>query len=390
MIVSEVVFLTTTFVVLYVILGYPLLLRLMVSSHTQPILRSADTRKVSLILPVRNGEEWIREKLGSILALDYPPDSVEILIVSDGSTDQTESIVGEFSDPRIQFLRLAPAGKAAALNEAISKASGEILFFTDVRQPLGADSLRNLVSCFADSRVGVVSGELVMLPAMNQSESSSGLYWRYEKWIRKQLSQIDSVPGATGCIYAMRRELAVRMPVGTLADDMYLPIAAFLMGFRIIFDETARAFDRPVAVGAEFRRKVRTLAGVYQVIAAFPVLLTPRNRMWFHFLSHKAARLLLPWALLVNFVACVFLPAPWSFFGVFTHAIVWALATLDYVAPERSFLKKLTSPARTFLALMIAAACAASVFFLPSQIFWTSRPPSLEMADSGSRSSQDS
>ncbi len=105
--------------------------------------------------------------------------------------------------------------------------------------------------------------------------------------------------GATGCIYAMRRELAAPLPEGTLNDDMYLPLEAFFRGYRVILDDSALAFDYPTPLASEFRRKVRTLAGVYQIVGSYPALLGPRNRMWIHFFSHKLARLVMPWAMIV-------------------------------------------------------------------------------------------
>ena len=178
------------------------------------------------------------------------------------------SSAGSQDRAKIEFLAVPKGGKAAALNAALARATGEILFFTDVRQQLHPDSLANLVACFADPQVGVASGELVIRDGTGLEEASVGLYWKYEKWIRKQLSRLDSVMGATGCIYAMRRELAAPLPEGTLNDDMYLPLGAFFRGYRVILDDSALAFDYPTPLASEFRRKVRTLAGVYQIVGS--------------------------------------------------------------------------------------------------------------------------
>src|SRR5207302_6306163 len=140
------------------------------------------------------------------LALKYPAHLVDIIVVLDGSTDNSRSIAESFVDRcSLQVIALPRGGKATALNAAIAKAAGEILFFTDVRQALDPESLSNLVSCFSDPEIGVVSGELIIRDSGGIEEASVGLYWKYEKWIRKLLSGIDSIPGATGCIYAMRR-----------------------------------------------------------------------------------------------------------------------------------------------------------------------------------------
>jgi len=365
------VFVSSAVFCVYTIAVYPLLLALRAWLWPRPIARAAWQARVSVILPVHNGERWIGAKLQSILDLNYPPELVEILVVSDGSTDATESIVGEYAQrPNVQLLPIRRRGKAAAINAALDQAQGEILFFTDVRQQLDRDSLRNLVACFSDPTVGVASGELVIREGEGVEEASVGLYWKYEKWIRKQLSRVDSVLGATGCIYAMRRNLAPRLPEGTLADDMYLPLAAFFRGYRVILDDTALAYDYPTQLSSEFRRKVRTLAGVYQIIGQYPALLGPANRMWIHFFSHKLARLLMPYALIAAAVASFGLPAPWDRAALAAQALFYLAALADSWLPRRNPLRRITSPARTFTVLVAASLCAVSILFVPSRILW--------------------
>jgi cellulose synthase/poly-beta-1,6-N-acetylglucosamine synthase-like glycosyltransferase len=267
-------------------------------------------------------------------------------------------------------LRIPGGGKAVALNAGIERARGEILLFTDVRQALAPDSLRNLVACFADASVGAASGELVIRDGETIEELSVGLYWKHEKWLRKRESRVDSVMGATGCIYAMRRELAVALPAGTLVDDMFLPLAAFFRGYRVILDETATAFDYPTALDSEFRRKVRTQAGVYQIMGLYPQLLTPRNRMWFAFVSHKLARLLLPFALLVAAATTPALDEPCRASAIVAQALFYGLALADWWIPPGFFAKRLTSPLRSFVVLLAAAFCAVFVLLRPARSIW--------------------
>jgi glycosyltransferase involved in cell wall biosynthesis len=355
----------------YTTFGYPLLLGLLARWRERPVRKAPWRATVSVILPVFNGERWMAAKLESIRALDYPAELLEILVVSDGSTDGTETIVQRFaSRSKLAYLALPRSGKAAALNAALAKASGEILFFTDVRQQLDPGSLANLVACFADPEVGVASGELVIRDGTGLEEASVGLYWKYEKWIRKQLSRVDSVLGATGCIYAMRRELALPLPVGTLNDDMYLPLGAFFRGYRVILDDAALAFDYPTPLASEFRRKVRTLAGVYQIVRTYPALLGPRNRMWIHFFSHKLARLLMPWAMIAAAIASFGLPAPWNVRAIGAQASAYSLALLDAWLPANFPLKRLTSPLRTFAVLMTASLCSLAILFVPARVLW--------------------
>ena len=355
----------------YVLFGYPLLLDLWARVRSRPVRKGPLRAAVSIILPVHNGEKWIGSKLESILALNYPAELVEILVADDGSIDATRGIAQSFTGrARLHILQLPRGGKAAALNAAIAKASGDILFLTDVRQEVHPDSLANLVACFADDSIGVASGELIIRDGTGIEAASVGLYWKYEKWIRKRLSRLDSIPGATGCIYAMRRALACPMPPDALVDDMYLPLAAFFRGYRAILDETALAFDQPTELAGEFRRKVRTLAGVYQSIGQYPELLGPRNRMWIHFVSHKLGRLLMPWALILAAAVTWFLPRPWNLWAAAAQAVCYGLALLDYALHDDSPLKRLTSPARTFVVLMAASLCAVSIFFIPARVFW--------------------
>jgi poly-beta-1,6-N-acetyl-D-glucosamine synthase len=365
------VFALSALFVVYVLIGYPLLLAAL--ARRKPRLvnkRLSGYPRVSVLLPVRNGEPWIRRKLESIRDLDYPHERVEVIVVSDGSEDATEQIARPFPLENLRVFAIPRGGKAVALNKAIEHASGEILFFTDVRQELDPDSLRNLVACFADASVGAASGELIIREGETHAEANTGLYWKYEKWIRKRLSRIDSVLGATGCIYAMRARLAAPLPPDTILDDMYLPLKAFFRGYRVILDDTAKAYDYPTSLKTEFRRKVRTLAGVYQTIGDFPALLGPGNRMWVHFVSHKLGRLLLPWALLLVLAASFGLPEPLRSATLAAQAAFYGLALLDALLPETSRLKRISSPVRIFVVLMLAALCAVSIFFVPRRILW--------------------
>jgi cellulose synthase/poly-beta-1,6-N-acetylglucosamine synthase-like glycosyltransferase len=364
------VFLLSAAFAVYVVFGYPVLLGLLARLRPRPVHKQPQLKTVSVLLPVRNGEAWLGQKLESILALDYPRELLQIIVISDGSTDGTEAAARAFASQGVELISIPQSGKATALNEGMRRARGEILFFTDVRQKLDPAALGNLVACFADPRVGVASGELIILRGGTLEEANVGLYWRYEKWIRKCQSRLDSVVGATGCIYAMRASLAGPLAADTILDDVNLPLRAFFQGYRVILDGTARAYDHPTSLGSEFRRKVRTLAGVYQTIGQYPALLGPRNRVWIHFISHKLGRLLLPWALLMALAASFGLPAYWRKAALCAQAAVLALALLDVVLPDRFPLKRLTSPVRTALVLIAASFCAAFFLILPRRNLW--------------------
>lgn len=323
-------------------------------------------------MAVHNGEDLIRRKLDSLFALDYPRELLNIIVISDGSTDGTEAIVREFEHRGVTLLAAPRGGKAAALNRGLAAAEGEILFFTDVRQPLEPQCVRHLVSNFADASVGAVTGELRLVRGDTGEQADMDLYWRYEVWARQRHSEIDSLFTATGCIYAMRRTLAAPLPEDTLIDDAILPLGAFFRGYRVVFDPAAVAFDYPAVSGTEFRRRFRTLAGLWQVHARMPALFTGANRMRFHFLSHKFSRLLLPWLILVFFGAAAALPQSW-----FRSALLWAgaawliLALADGLVPPAWFPKRLTSMAHTFLIMNAAALASVAVFLVPATRLWT-------------------
>jgi cellulose synthase/poly-beta-1,6-N-acetylglucosamine synthase-like glycosyltransferase len=362
--------------VVYVLFGYPALLWLMARRRARPVRRGECEPTVSILLAVYNGERFLEQKLRSILELEYPREKMQVIVASDGSTDATEEIAERFAAQGVRLLRLERGGKPAALNAAMREATGEMLVFTDVRQALEPGSLRRLMENFADAEVGAASGELVVLEGAGRGEADMGLYWRYEVWIRLRLSALDSIFGASGAYYAMRRTLTKPLPTDALLDDMHLPLAAFFQGYRLIVDPRARMFDYPAGMETEFRRKVRTLAGNYQILRAYPALLGPANRMWLHYVSYKFARLLLPFAMIV-FAACsLAAPAPWGPLLWSGEALFCAAAAADLVIPEKMRLKRITSPVRAFVTLMAAALAAVSIFFLPSRRLW--RPTQLK------------
>ncbi len=355
---------------LYLVAGYPVLLAYVPWRLRPPIRKElATTRSVTALIAVYNGEKFLRQKLDSILALDYPKDLLEILVISDGSSDRTDEIASGFAASGVRLLRVPRGGKAAALNAGIAQAKGEILFFTDVRQRLAPNSLRHLAGCFADPTVGSVTGELHIVSSSG-AEAGMSLYWRYEIWARRQMSAIDSMCGATGCIYALRRDLARPLPADTLLDDIALPLGAFFAGYRLIVEPEAKAYDLPSPMGSEFSRHVRTLAGVWQLLARFPQLLGSGDRMRLHFLSHKFGRLLMPYMALVAALSSFGLADPWRALALASIGGAGALALLDLLTPESWPLKRLTSPFRTLVVMQAASLCSCSVFFLPAQRLW--------------------
>jgi cellulose synthase/poly-beta-1,6-N-acetylglucosamine synthase-like glycosyltransferase len=356
--------------IFYIIIGYPCLLHVIARLYPNPFRREDRLFGVSIVIPVHNGARFLRQKLESLLHLDYPADVLEILVVSDGSTDETNSIAREYAHQGVQLLSVPRLGKAAALNAAVHHVRGEILVFTDVRQTLEPDSIKLLIAPFADPSVGVVSGELILREGTTRDEADVGLYWKYESWIRRNLSWLDSTIGATGPFYAIRRRLFQPIPEDILLDDVYLPMKIFFAHYRLVLEPKAIAYDYPMTREREFSRKVRTLGGNYQLLLRMPTLLGRRNRLLWHFVSYKLGRLCLPWLTLALLITGFRLPLPWNLLVTGGAAAFGGLAAMDRGIPERSLLKRISSPARTFVILMLATIEGFKVLFVPPRSVW--------------------
>jgi poly-beta-1,6-N-acetyl-D-glucosamine synthase len=337
----QIVFWAALGLVLYVYVGYPALLALW--ARLRPRSHQIDPQylpSVSIVVAARNEARRLPGRIENLLAVDYPAERLEIIVVSNGSADRTAQAIARYlgatgrARPRVRLIELEAAGKATALNAGVAAARHDVLLFADARQRFARETVRQLVNNLADPTVGAVSGELVLDCELGSTTSTIGdgvgAYWRYEKFIRKLESRIDSTIGATGAVYAMRRTLWRELPPGTLLDDVLAPMRVVLAGSRVVFDERARAFDvTPPNAAIEVQRKTRTLAGNYQLAALEPRLLVPfANRVWLQFWSHKLGRLLVPYALVALFVASAVLAPGRPFYMAMTAAQVlfYALA----------------------------------------------------------------
>ena len=266
----EVVFWLAAFVVIYVYVAYPLLLALWARLAPRPVHAAATTPAVSIVIAARNEADRIGPRLDNLLGLDYPPWLVQIIVVSDGSTDGTAEVLRRYA-PAVEAIHLTAGGKARALNAGVARAQHELLVFTDARQQFAPDALRRLVAPFSDPTVGGVSGELI-LDCESGGAATTGIaegvgsYWRYEKWLRRHESMIGSMLGATGAIYALRRRVWQPLPEQTILDDVLAPMRAVLASTRVVFEAGAHAIDWAVSAPAELRRKVRTLSGNFQIL----------------------------------------------------------------------------------------------------------------------------
>jgi poly-beta-1,6-N-acetyl-D-glucosamine synthase len=310
---------------------------------TQSAIRTPQSG-VSIVIAARNEGARLAARIDNLLTLEFPASRRQIIVVSDGSTDDTLDVLARFSGT-VEAVCVPAGGKAQALNAGVACARFDIVVFADARQTFAPDALTALLEPFADPAVGCVTGELVLdaeselfenrrragaerrkseaatqPPAVERRgrerrrAASSitdgvGMYWRYEKHLRRLESAIGSTVGATGAIYAIRRELWRALPPDTILDDVLTPLRVVLAGYRVVFNERALAFDRvTMDAQSETRRKIRTLAGNYQLAMLEPRILLPwRNPVWLQFVSHKLGRLAVPYALLAMFAASVVL-----------------------------------------------------------------------------------
>jgi poly-beta-1,6-N-acetyl-D-glucosamine synthase len=362
-----VLFWASALLVTYAYVGYPLLVwslgRRTSRSPGAAAWSEADGPPVTLLVAARNEEGVIARRLDNLLAAQYPADRLRIVVASDGSTDRTNAIVRGYAPRGVRLLAYPHSrGKAATLSDALAEvtreggaAPSEIFVFADARQTWAPDALRRLLENFADPAVGAVSGDLVIESAPGVL-AGVGAYWRYEKWLRRQECRAGSTIGVSGSICAVRRRLFRPIPPGTILDDMYWPLRVAMQGYRVVHEERAVAFDRlPPRVGDEFRRKVRTLSGNFQLIARLPAVLLPwRNPVWLQFLSHKVFRLVVPWALIALFLLSGVLPGAVYVTAFWGQVLFYSLAVAGLSRWFGTRLR-LGSAAGAFLVLNAAA-----------------------------------
>ncbi|MEI6516279.1 MAG: glycosyltransferase, partial [bacterium] len=306
----------------YIYVGYPVLIWVLARMCTRAGVRRggggalqcsvviaayheglALNRKVESILQSRDLDA-VRE---IVIGLDGPPiegdpTSEQLELIARHKVEDSDKRGGSGRIPRIRVVSFPERrGKAALLCELVPMASADILVMMDARQVIHPEAIRQLLANFTDESVGVVSGELVFVsgkepPVPGVVQQGVGVYWLYEKFIRRCEGRFRSVPGATGALYAIRRNLFRPIPAGTLLDDVAIPMQAVEQGSRCVFEPGAEVYDAPAeTAGREAVRKRRTIAGVVQLMCIYPRWMLPwHNPIWFEYVSHKLLRLCSP------------------------------------------------------------------------------------------------
>ena len=319
---SEWLFWFFLLLILYTYFGYPVLLFLVSLLRRRPVRKGSVTPLVSVIIAVHNEEKIIRKKIENTLSLYYPREKLEIIVVSDCSTDLTEQIVSQFEIKGVRLLRLEQReGKDHAQKEGINRAKGEILIFTDAAASLEKSAIGNMVKNFADSKVGCVTSDDRVMPD-ERRESEEGSYVKYEMILRRLESRVCSVVGLSGSFFAVRRELCEEWS-SRYTSDFLLAIRSVAAGYRAVNDASSIAYYRIVpSFKHEFKRKVRTVASGLAVLIHNLHILNPLRFGFFSLevVSHKLLRWLMPFFLFFAFLTNVYVLKESGFYLFFLLA----------------------------------------------------------------------
>jgi glycosyltransferase involved in cell wall biosynthesis len=335
---------------------------------------------VSIVLAVHNGIALLPGKIQHLLDLDYP-NIKEIIVVSDGSTDGTAELLSSERHPLLKTIVLKEqGGKAVAVNAGMAQATAELILFVDIRPEIAPGAIQKLVGNFADPKVGCVCGRLTLRQEGHDAASGAvgGFYWRYEQWLRACEAATDSPVGVYGGFYAIRRELAVRQPAGIILDDMFQPLSIIRQGYRSVIDPNAYVYDTwPKQVEGEFHRKVRTLAGNFQLFQLAPWTLTPHNRVLFQLVSHKVARLAVPYLMVFLLASSLALSAGSRVYAAFAalQILGWALSIAG-LRLRIALLNRIAAPASALLVLNAAAVAGLYRFLVTRGPLWKIWNPS--------------
>jgi cellulose synthase/poly-beta-1,6-N-acetylglucosamine synthase-like glycosyltransferase len=347
----------------YAYLGYPLLLKLLSLVRAKPhgAAEPEDWPLITITVPAYNEERSIAVTLDALLAIDYPADRRQILVVSDASTDRTEEIVRGYSDRGVELLRVpVRGGKTNAENAAREHIRGEIVINTDASVRIAADALKPLIARFADPTVGVASGRDVSVAKMNSdlNVGESG-YVGYEMWVRDLETRVHSLVGASGCFYAIRKPLHMTLFPGALSRDFAAALIARENGYRAVTVNEAVCFvPRMGSLRREYRRKVRTLTRGLETLWYKRRLLNPWRYGLFSWMlaSHKLVRWLAPPGLVLAALGWALLAWEWrSALAALPLVAVALLALAGWYWPEDRHAPRVVSATAYVVSGVVAA-----------------------------------
>lgn len=347
---------------LYVYVGYPIIMGVWAWFAPKSVDRAEIRPTVSLIIAAYNEDAVIGEKIENSFKLDYPADKLEIMVVADGSSDNTPKIAERYADKGVVVL-FSPErrGKSAALNRGVQQATGEILVFSDANAYYNEDALKKIVRNFNDAAVGGVSGKKTVRASATSATESEGLYWKYESFIKKAETKTGSTAGVVGEMNAIRKALYEDIPENIINDDFYLALMAMGKGYRVLYEQEAISWELPsLALEDDIVRRRRMTAGRYQQMFMFHLWINTGLVNVFRLVSHKFLRLLLPFfmfgALLFNLIAVVFPPRPLLLIVILViQFVAYDLALFGYILERQGRKSKIPSAAYYVVSSNIAS-----------------------------------
>ncbi|VVS94080.1 glycosyltransferase family 2 protein [Desulfoluna spongiiphila] len=368
-------FVGSVFMIFFAYFGYPLSLKLMRPRHAS-VRKMSILPSVTFIIAAYNEEKRIRQKLEDTLALDYPGEKFQVIVASDGSTDGTADIVGEFEGRGVDFIQMAGrSGKEKAQKAALGHARGDIVIFSDVATALDPHGVRVIVANFADPSVGCVSSEDRLL-TRDGKPCGEGAYVRYEMWVRRVESEVHSVVGLSGSFFAARKEVC-RDFSGEMQSDFRMLLSAVEMGYRGVSDPKVLGYYKDIAdPDKELERKVRTVVRGLTVFFESRRFLNPFRFGLFAYqlLGHKLCRWLVPFFLVIAFGANLVLALSSFFFCLLfvCQAVFYGIAAAEYVRKVPFAHSVLRIPGY-FVTVNIAIALAWKLYWSGHRIvMWTS------------------
>jgi cellulose synthase/poly-beta-1,6-N-acetylglucosamine synthase-like glycosyltransferase len=361
MMAARIVFSLAALAVLYVYAGYPLLLSLVALFRTRKQMDPGYTPHITVLIAACNEEANIEAKLRRTAELDYPPDRLEILVLSDGSHDRTDEIVRGFPDPRVRLLRIAERkGKTNAQNVGVRQAKGEVLIFSDATTTYHPQALRRLAANYRDPAVGAVSGRYEYFDSKDGSPTGLGTiaFWNYENKIKVWQSRIRTLSGCCGCIYSVRKSVYTDLPPDIISD-LVQPLWVIQKGYKVMFEDRALAYEETTeSLPEEFSMRVRVITRGMRGLLSVPNLLIPWKYPWiaFQLFSHKILRWMVPVFLLILLAATAALyDQPYFRILLVLQVLFYGLALLELAVPMHRWWKPLGVPLY-FCTLNVAAA----------------------------------
>lgn len=336
--------------VLYTYAGYPLLLAFVASMRRMPRRQPGYYPKITVLIAAYNEESNIGRKLIETLSLDYPRDRLEIIVVSDGSTDGTERVVEACTDPRVRLLRINDRrGKTHAQNYGVAQSRGDVIVFSDATATYHPQALVYLACNYEDATIGAVSGRYQYWDPEGDSPTGVGsaTFWTYENVIKKLQSQIKTLTGCSGCIYSVRKSVYTPLP-DNACSDLVEPLCVVQKGYRVAFEDRALAYEETTkSTGEEFTMRVRVVARGIRGLLSVPELLNIWRFRWvaFQLISHKLLRWLVPVCLILIFASTALLTNEPGFkYLFFGQVLFYGFALFTLMVPIHRYWRLLAVP----------------------------------------------